>query len=450
MITNYKHYILSVLLAGIWTTQLWAQDPKAFWELSSDETTSKNYVAWDYVKLQSGTTTNFHFKAEPGKSFNARIDAGLLFPPKANTYALPNGTITTDPTQGAVVGSIPGSASVSPSGAATYQIPIELPSGINGMQPQVSVIYNSQGSFGALGIGWDISGVSAINRVPQSLYYDEVGGKVQSNSIQFNSNDRLALDGQRLILLNNETNFSTTAEYGTEIENYSRVKVFTSSETGLIYFVLTTKEGKVFEFGKTTNSLVRNNIDATDGKILSWKLNKVTDINGNYIQYDYSDNGQYLSKIDYTGTAGSTPIKHIIFNYIENVYNPKLFYIGNFQILQKQLLTSIVTNSNQLELKKYIFDYDTENRLKAVTEWAQGSEKLNSTKINWGSDNLISTNNIHEIPVTPIVDSQVTSSEDKGFIQYGDINGDGFQDRIELGLGTDSSHGGYINVYLYQ
>ena len=34
-----------------------------------------------------------------------------------------------------VTGSIPGKFSVSPSGAATYSIPIEVPPGVNGLHP---------------------------------------------------------------------------------------------------------------------------------------------------------------------------------------------------------------------------------------------------------------------------------------------------------------------------
>ncbi len=43
--------------------------------------------------------------------------------------------------------------------AAVYEIPIDVPVGVNGWQPQISIAYNSQGGSFILGKGWDISGI---------------------------------------------------------------------------------------------------------------------------------------------------------------------------------------------------------------------------------------------------------------------------------------------------
>ena len=59
-----------------------------------------------------------------------------------------------------LVGKIDATFAVAPSGAATYQIPITVPPGTAGMQPELSLSYDSQGPNGPLGVGFAIGGLS--------------------------------------------------------------------------------------------------------------------------------------------------------------------------------------------------------------------------------------------------------------------------------------------------
>jgi len=72
--------------------------------------------------------------------------------------------IATSALANVVPGFIPGELSVTPSGSASYSIPISVPAGAGNMQPSLSFNYSSQSGNGPLGIGWSLGGLSAISR----------------------------------------------------------------------------------------------------------------------------------------------------------------------------------------------------------------------------------------------------------------------------------------------
>src|SRR3569832_1307645 len=74
----------------------------------------------------------------------------------------------------AVVGSIPGEIAVAPSGAATYTNPIQVPPGIAGMQPTLTLAYGSQGGNGELGMGWSLIGLSVFHRCSSTREQDRI------------------------------------------------------------------------------------------------------------------------------------------------------------------------------------------------------------------------------------------------------------------------------------
>ena len=62
------------------------------------------------------------------------------------------------------VGEIPCSTNVNDMGIVSINVPIESPTSPDGINPQISINYNSIGGSGILGYGWNLSATSIISR----------------------------------------------------------------------------------------------------------------------------------------------------------------------------------------------------------------------------------------------------------------------------------------------
>src|SRR4051794_8338846 len=84
-------------------------------------------------------------------------------PALPSSFVFPATPIVT-PNSGTAVGYLPGSGSAGVDGSYTYKIPLEVPAGRMGMQPNLELVYNSKAGNGILGVGWSLSGQSSISR----------------------------------------------------------------------------------------------------------------------------------------------------------------------------------------------------------------------------------------------------------------------------------------------
>ena len=207
----------------------------------------------------------------------------------------------------------PSQFDVSPTGAASYTVPIAVPPGTAGMFPSLALSYNSQGGNGLLGVGWSLSGLSAVTRCPKTLVQDGI-----KSGIQYDANDKYCLDGQRLVAISG-TYGANGAEYRTEREGFSKIVSYGSNGYGPTNFKVWTKSGQIIEFGNTADSAIE-----AQGKtaIRVWAANKILDTKGNYLTVTYTKdnpNGQYYpSRIDYTGNAaaGLATYNSVRFTYV--------------------------------------------------------------------------------------------------------------------------------------
>lgn len=169
-----------------------------------------------------------------------------------NTFDPPGGIFGgLNPDDDGVVGAIGGSVDVSAIGGATYTIPINVPEGIGGIQPNLSVVYNSQSGNGLLGWGWNLAGLSAITRMGQTKFYDDT-----ITYIDF-QNDRFALDGQRLMVVNDVPYGHDGAEYKTEIDANCKIVSYTCDTTnGPAYFKVWMPNGIIAYYGFRQDSRI--------------------------------------------------------------------------------------------------------------------------------------------------------------------------------------------------
>lgn len=174
-----------------------------------------------------------------------------------------------------------GQFSVTEMGAATYTLPIAVPPGTGGMEPKLAFAYNSSTGNGLLGVGWSLSGLSAVTRCPRTKAQDDVRG-----GIKFDANDRFCLDGQRLIAISGTYGADGT-EYRTERESYAKVVSYGTAGNGPAWFKAWTKAGQILEFGNTADSRIEAQGKAT---ARLWAINRITDTVGNYISVTYTEN----------------------------------------------------------------------------------------------------------------------------------------------------------------
>ncbi len=249
-------------------------------------------------------------------------------------------TVTNVGSANCAPGTLPGEGGVSCTGAATYSIPINVPPGTFDVQPLLSLNYNSQAGDGLVGMGWSVNGLSSITRCSANMGLDGFRG-----SVNYDSDDKYCLDGQRLIPIGPPS--GGVQDYKTEPETFSRIKSYGTTSTNADYFIVEAKAGSITEYGKTADSKIEAQGAATNTNVRVWAANKYSDHKGNYIKYSYIENnanGEYrINDIAYTGNTntGLLPYNFVKFDYTDRVAVP--FYQGGSFVATSRLLSKIRT-----------------------------------------------------------------------------------------------------------
>lgn len=423
-----------------------AQNTQPNWELQTPQSGNNSYVARDYILLKPG----FSYTSAQGESFHAYTNPCLLFPSTDNTYARPDGTIVGDATQGAVVGKIPGELNVGASGNAAYTIPISCPPGVNGVQPNISLVYNSQSGNGIAGWGWNLGGLSMISRVPKNYYYDN-----EKSGIIWDKYSPLALDGQRLVVNGPLVSSSDTIEYRTENDESNKIVGYNITAWGPKYFKIFQKDGNVLEYGNRSSLAsyfpVKSsslNLPDTEFYNLGWALHKITDPNHNFVEYVYATNNSLSGSYSFSDTRlssiiygheenGSKQIVATIYFEYDVIANMGPMYIDGMETRNRNCLKKIVVKGlNSQTLETYDLKYEPERdiyHLVSIKKTNANGESFLPIEFTWGahsySQEYSSEMTLEQTPRLKALNSE--GYEISSTIKFwGDINGDGISDPV--------------------
>lgn len=348
---------------------------------------------------------------------------------------MPNVTSTsTDP-----VGSPAGLFSVSPTGAAVYSVPIEVPKGIQGTEPQISITYNSQSGNGIAGFGCNISGYSVITRGVRDIYHDS-----HAEGIKFNNADAFYLDGQRLVYIE-ELSTTDTLRYFPESDPYTVVSLC-NANSSTRWFKVEANDGMVYEY----------NYRLTNGSygILAWYLTKSTTPIGNSITYGYTQSNKHVMPYS---IYYSSSVNKISFQY-EDRPDTALYAIAKGQAKMVKRLKSIssytrVNGTYQL-YRTYTLTYNATSdqttckysRLRKITLSNVDGEEMKPVNLSWSFLPTYSCEKV--IPqMQPDIYTYGATSDNMAFFAA-DINNDGLTDIIQMARSNvyNTSHN-FFRVY---
>jgi RHS repeat-associated protein len=395
-----------------------------------------------------------------------------------------------DPTAGVVSIAPPSPNNM---GTLNTSFPIKLPAGRSGMQPELSVNYNSEGGNGWMGLGWDLSipGVSLDTRWGAPRYdtsieteiYSMGGGMLtlkdgadytnphrKDNILRTNN---LESDGSKRFYPRIEGSYAKVIRHGSNPTNY--------------WWEVTDKTGNKSFYGGYAGAVVENSVIRTavvDGNnIAYWGLYRTEDTNGNYVEYKYNDNqivtlannapgngGKefYIKEIRYTrhlSEGNNLPENYykVTFNRVSGRADVQISVRNGVVQVTKDLLDEIkvefINNQGLIpNIRSYKFEYSDglffKKLLKSISEYDANGELFYSNTMEYedkGDDKTTVITNNHFFKNSTTDNWQTPNADGvDGSLILGGLSGAISGEFSKKGsvLGTSQSNGGNGGLYV--
>ena len=329
-----------------------AQNLEAIWTLGTRSVRAARAVTGSCTLNENGTDGPAIVIG--GREYTLAYDRGrIATAAESATDLIPGPSLSTP-------GGLVGSLDVTSDGAAAYRLPIEVPPGRLGMQPDIALTYSSRQSNGLVGVGWNISGLSEIAPCRTNLRQDSALA-----AIQFSGSDPLCMDGQRLIKVTDASpslQADGTEEYRLEHDRGLRIFARTLQNGVPRWFEAHQRNGRKLRFGvhpeyvggtgDAAGQLGRARRFAADpatGQPLenlalvtvAWPLTEIRDRFDNLVTVAYQVFGASETyehrpyEITYTGRPGTPGRRIVRFRYEHRVLGASRFDVPSFDAVQR-------------------------------------------------------------------------------------------------------------------
>jgi YD repeat-containing protein len=260
-------------------------------------------------------------------------------------------------------------------GSANVPVPIAVPQGRAGIQPSIALVYNSNASDGFLGVGW-------------TLDFGSIQRSTKKGIPKYDASDTFVMT----------TNGSTQELVFDSLKNVYHPQIegsFEKIERVNDYWCVTDKKGTKYYFGQTVNARVLH--PDSPSMIDRWALNRVEDLNGNYMTVTYltpeNNNNLYPSTVEYTGNSklNLAPFVKVVFDYTTA---PRVLRNRRpgFEMRTTYSLSTIAVKVNGIQQSLYRLSYTNSTvtsrpLLTSVTQYAgDGVTALPSVRFTYQAD----------------------------------------------------------------
>jgi virulence plasmid B protein/glycosyltransferase TcdB-like subunit of Tc toxin/VCBS repeat protein len=246
-------------------------------------------------------------------------------------------------------------------GTGNFTVPIALPPGRNGFQPQLDLVYSTGNGNGPFGLGWslNIPGVSRKTSKGVPRYQDETDVFVLSGA-----EDLVGVKGS----------YPGRVQYRPRTEGlFALIEHLRDAADD--YWEVRSKDGLISTYGTPATLGLQDGaaIGKGDVRKFAWKLSQTRDPFGNRIVYDYiSDQGMQdahewnqpllnqIRYVDYEDSGHTKFLVSVAFAY-EDRLDPFSDYRAGFEIRLSQRCAAITVTTHadqERAVRRYRFEYE--------------------------------------------------------------------------------------------